>query len=216
MDKIEREINLVDLGFQNFSVEEKRETFMMLDIAMKKYHENGYAITSFDLKDIYYQSNMFGFSKVTRISPTNANDKNDAILKNVVTLANLAFCSYLPMYDLTNGLLNSEVVSKYFDKFENRFVPMDRGYYRSVLVDSIKNKKLPDIPYYYDYIEKVMQNTDLSNSSNSNVRAFMKATEAGRLMTDNNEAAFGTVFYFTCMVSSMLIAFAGLALYFLK
>lgn len=210
---MDRELNLIDIGFQDFTMEEKREVFMILDIVMKKYHENGYMITSFDPKDIYYQNELFGFSKFTRISPLNANDKNDAILNNIIELANLAFCSYLPLYDLSRGLLNNEVVSKYYDKFENRFVLMDRRYYRSVLVDGVMNKKLPDIPYYYDYVSQVMNNNDLSNKNNSNVKAFMKATEAGRLMTDNNEAAFSTTFYLTCMLTSTLIAVLGILLY---
>ena len=216
-DNMDREINLVDLGFQNFSMEEKREIFMILDIVMKKYHERGLMITSFEPKDIYYQNSIFSFSKYTSISPLNSNDKSDAILSNVIELANLAFCSYLPIYDFSRGLLNNGVVSRYYSKFENRFVPMDRGYYRSILVDAFNNRQLPEIPYYYDYIKNVMNNTDLSNRNNTNVRAFVKATEAGKLMADTDkEAAFGTVFYFVCMVTSMLIAFAGLALYFLN
>ena len=230
-ENMDREINLIDLNFNDFSMEEKRETFMILDLVMKKYHENGYMITSFDPKDIYYQNELFSFSKFTRISPLNANDRNDAILKNIIGLANLAFCCYLPLYDLSKGLLNNEVVSKYYDKFENRFVPMDRGYYRSVLVDGVVDKKLPDTPYYYDYVKKIVEsntndrnrkmpfmkkNESNSSSENGNVRAFVKATEAGKLMTDNQEAAFSTVFALTCLVVTLLIATVGVVLYFVR
>ena len=52
-DNMDKEINLIDLDFYDFSVEEKREVFMILDMVMKKYHENGYMITSFAPKDIY-------------------------------------------------------------------------------------------------------------------------------------------------------------------
>ena len=211
-----REINLIDLNFNDFSMDEKREVFMILDMVMKKYHENGYMITSFAPKDIYYQNNLFSFSKYARISPLNVNDKNDAILNNIIELSNLAFCSYLPLYDLRRGLLNSDVVSNYYDKFENRFLPIDRGYYRSVLVDSVINHRLPETPYYYDYIKNVMNNNDLSNKNNSNVKSFVKATEAGKLMTEDREAAFSTTFYIACMLSTTLIAVAGIILYFLK
>lgn len=217
METMERERNLIDIGFQNFSKEEKRNVFLVLDMVMKEYHKKGYMITSFNPKDIYYENQIFSFSKYEKISPVSVNDESDAILNNVISLANLAFCSYLPIYDINQGLLNSEVVSKYYEKFENNFIPIDRGYYRSVLVDSVRTKKLPETPYLYDYIKSVMENTDLSNRSNSNVMAFIKATEAGKLMADkDNQAAFSTIFYLTCMVSSMLIAFLGLALYFLK
>ena len=223
---MDKEINLIDLDFYDFSIEEKREVFMILDMVMKKYHENGYMITSFAPKDIYYQNGLFGYSKFTHISPLNANDKNDAILNNIIGLSNLAFCCYLPLYDLSKGLLNNEVVSKYYNKFENRFVPMDRGYYRSVLVDGIIDKKLPEIPYYYDYVKRIVNNNindktsskkdETSSNGNGNVRAFVKATEAGKLMADNQEAAFSTMFYLACMVASTLIAVGGILLYFLK
>ena len=217
MEAIEKERNLIDIGFQNFTKEEKRNTFLILDMVMKEYHKKGYMITSFNPKDIYYENQIFSFSKYEKISPITTNDESDAILGNIISLANLAFCSYLPIYDIKQGLLNSDVVSKYYDKFENNFIPMDRGYYRSVLVDSVGTKKLPEIPYFYDYVKHVMENTDLSNNNNSNVISFIKATEAGRLMADkNDEAAFSTTFYLTCMVSAMLIAFVGLAFYFLK
>ena len=217
MEAMERERNLIDLGFQNFSKEEKRNVFLILDMVMKEYHKKGYMITSFNPKDIYYENQLFSFSKYEKISPVSVNDESDAVLNNIISLANLAFCSYLPIYDINQGLLNSEVVSKYYPKFENNFIPIDRGYYRSVLVESVSTKTMPEVPYLYDYIEKVMKNTDLSDRSNSNVTAFLKATEAGRLMTEkNDQAAFSTIFYLTCMVSAMLIAFAGIALYFLK
>lgn len=215
-ENLEKEVNLLELGFDNFSMEKKREVFMILDIVMKKYHEHNYMITSFDPKDIYYQNNLYSFSKYTRISPLNASDKNDAILNNIIDLSNLAFCSNLPMYDLNKGLLNKEVVSKYYDQFQNRFAPMDRAYYRSVLVDSVNLKKLPEVPYYYDYIKRVMDNNDLSNKNNSNVISYTKATQAGRLMTDRDEAAFGTTFFITCMLATTLIAVSGILLYFLK
>lgn len=217
METMEREHNLIDIGFQNFTKEEKRNTFLVLDMVMKEYHKKGYMITSFNPKDIYYENQMFSFSKYEKISPINSNDVNDAILSNIISLANLTFCSYLPMYDINQGLLNSEVVSKYYEKFESNFIPIDRAYYRSILVDSVRNKKMPEVPYLYDHITKVMENTDLSNQNNSNVASYIKATEAGRLMAEKNEeAAFSTIFYLTCMVSAMLIAFIGLAIYFLK
>ena len=151
METMEREHNLIDIGFQNFTKEEKRNTFLVLDMVMKEYHKKGYMITSFNPKDIYYENQMFSFSKYEKISPINSNDVNDAILSNIISLANLTFCSYLPMYDINQGLLNSEVVSKYYEKFESNFIPIDRAYYRSILVDSVRDKKMPEVPYLYDH-----------------------------------------------------------------
>ena len=214
---MQREVNLLELGFQDFSADDKRKTFMILDMVMKKYHEKGYMITSFNPSDIYYQNEIFSFSKYDHISPVNANDKNDAVLNNIIGLSDLAFCSYLPSYDLSKGLLNVGAVSDDYDKFENIFTPFDREYYRSVLVDSVKTKQLPDTPYYYEYVSAKIKDVNPSDRSNSNVSTYVKATEVGKLMTDkNNEAAFSNTFYLVCMVTSMLIAFIGLGIYFLK
>ena len=214
---MEREIDLVSLGFQDYSVEDKRKIFMILDIAMKKYHENGYMIKSFMPKDIYYQNGIFGFSEYEHISPINSNDKDEAIYNNIVGLSNLAFCSYLPNYDFSAGLMNIDVLVENYKAYENVFDPIDKEYYRTVLIDSHINKQLPEPKYYYDYVSKKMQGVDLSDRSNGSVRSYVKATEAGRAMADNNkESAFSTTFYLTCMVSAMIIAFIGIGLYFLK
>lgn len=213
---MKEQLNLIDLNFQSFGIEEKRQVLMLLDIIMKKYHENGYMINSFDPKDIYYKNGNFNYKKISKISVLNANSKDDAILSNIINLSNLAFCSMLPSYDLSRGLLNTEIISNRFDRFENVFVPMDQAYFRSILVDSFITKKLPNIPYYYDYVSNKLKNTDLSDRTNSNVISYVKATEVGKLMADKDEAAFGTTLYFICMVCATIIAFIGLIFYFLK
>lgn len=203
-------INLVDLGFKSFTIEEKREVFMILDIIMKRYHERNYMITSFDPKDISYMNGEFNFDKIARISPINTTDKSDAIVDNIVGLSNLAFCSYLPSYDLKNGLLNIDVVSEQFDSFSTIFNSIDRSYYRNVLVNSYKNKQLPDDVYYYDYVNKTEKNNSAKGASTS----LVKATAVGRLYADqDNQAAFGHIFFFLSMVASITIALIGLTMY---
>ena len=95
--------NLNDIGFKSFDYDEKRYSLMLLDMKMKKLHEQNKMVTSFEPNDIYYDDGSFEFGKTTDISPVVANDKNSAILHNIIGLSNLAFCSYLPLYDL--GLL---------------------------------------------------------------------------------------------------------------
>ena len=105
--------------------------------------------------------------------------------------------------------------STQFDKFASMFVSEDRDYYRSVLVDSYKGHTLPSTTYYSDYIIDKEKNNNTSGDKRSN--AYIKATQAGKLYADNlNEAAFGKTFFFACMVTTMIIAFIGLAIYFLK
>ena len=54
------------------------------------------------------------------------------------------------------------------------------------------------------------------NNSTGKSASLVKATEAGRLMTDNNEAAFGDIFFFVTITASMLIGICSLLIFFLK
>ena len=210
-------LNLIDIGFNDYTVEDKREAFMILDIAMKKLHEEGKMVTSFDPKNIYFQDGIYFYKYTADISPVLVDSKDAAVLHNVIGLSNLAFCTYLPNYDLKNGLMNPSVIRSNYRQYESVFSPEDKEYYRSVLVDSFENGNLPKIPYYYDYIANNLKDSDLSDRSNSSIRSYVKATEAGKMMTEQNaESAFSTTFYLVCMVSAALIAFVGLGIYFLN
>ena len=210
-------MNLVDIGLKDYKNEDKREVFMILDQVMKNLHENNMIITSFDPKDIIYENSEFVYTKVSPMSPIVASDKQSAVVDNVIKLANLALCFYLPNYDFNSGLLDPRVLKNNYRAYENVFDPIDKAYYRSVLVDTFTENKIPPILYYYDYVSATLKDSDLSDRNNSNVRSYVKATEAGRLMTDkNSESAFSTTFALTSMVAAALILIIGLALYFLK
>lgn len=205
--------NLLDLKFkQKYDSEDKRYLLMLLSIRMKQYHEQNKMVTSFDPKDITYQDGSLDFEQVKDISPLLVNDKNTAILHNIIGLANLGFCLFLPDYDIANGLLERSVVSDRFNSFVTIFDEIDRDYFKSVLVDARNSGELPAIPYYYDYVVQKEKNDTSKGQSVS----LIKATEAGRLMTDNKEAAFGNIFFFTTIVASMLIGIGSLLIFFLK
>ena len=211
-DTMERSYNLIDIDFAKLSKDEKRQSFIIMDLALKEIHKKNYKVDSFAPSDIYYQDGFYFYDEVTPIN-TNIDKKEDAVLDDIIGLSNLAFCSYLPSYDLNNGLLNGKVVSEQFDKFISIFDQDDKEYYKAVLVDAYKNHKLPENPYYSDYImEKEKNGTSKSDNKN-----LAKSTLAGRLYADDNaQAGFGRIFFLSCMVTSMIIAFIGLALYFLK
>lgn len=206
-----RSYNLVDIDFSKLSKEEKRESFVMLDIALKEIHKKNFKVDSFSPNDIFYQDGFYFYKEVSPIK-SDIDNKDDAILDDIVGLSNLAFCSYLPSYDLNGGLLNAKVVSDQFDKFSSIFDADDRKYYKSIIVDAYTSHKLPEEIYYSDYI----LNKEKNNSGNKHSNAYVKATQAGKLYADKDEAGFGRTFFFICMVTTMIIAFIGLAIYFLK
>lgn len=203
-------VNLLELNLKSFSLEERRQIFLMLDLMMKRLHENDMMITDFNPNQIYFQDGIFMFDKVSPISAYYSDNKENAILRNVLGLSNLAFCSYLPDYRLEQGLLSYDVVHQQFNNFVSCFPEEDRTYYKSILVGSFETKKLPnDTVYYSDHMAK--QNR---TSSNRNGLTYIKATDIGRAFAQNDEAAFGHNFFFMAMVASVCVALVGIVAYF--
>lgn len=205
--------NLNDIGFKDFDSEEKRYSFMVLDQRMKMLHNENKMVTSFEPSDIYYEDGTFTFSKVSDISPVVSDDKNSAILHNIIGLSDLAFCSYLPEYDLSKGLLHPLAISNKFESFIPIFNDVDKGYYYSIFVDAYRNNRLPSIPYYYDYVnEKEKQDTSKGVSN-----SLVKATQAGRLMSEKDgEAAHTNIFLLVTVVACLLLEFVGVVLYYIN
>lgn len=208
-------ISLLDMNFKGFTVEEKRAAFALMDVTMKRLHERNLMVTDFRPNQIYFQDGIYFFEKVSPINAYYSDNKENAILRNVLGLSNLAFCSYLPNYNLVQGLLSYDVIHQNFNSLLTYFPEEDQSYYKSIFIDSYDSKKLPnDIIYYSDHIIK-----QHNNSSNRNVSslAYIKATEAGRAFSklDDNEAAFGHNFFFVTVVASLTVMLIGIILYFL-
>lgn len=204
-------VNLIDINFKNMSVEDKRVAFVLMDFTLKRLHLKNLIVTDFNPKYIYCENGLYYFEKVSSNPYYYANDKEEAILKNILSLSNLAFCSYLPEYDMSQGLFNHDIISEYFDDIATYFPNDDRNYYKSILVDSYKeNKLVGDSVYYYDYIVK--QNKTEVDKGNSS--RLVKATEAGRALANQDEAAFGKDFFFLAMVTSITLLLVGVFVYF--
>ena len=208
-DTMENKISLVDMNFENFSKEKKREAFVLMDLMLKRMHSSNLMIQSIDPKKIIYQDGFYYFENVSPISNYNSENKDEAILKNLLGLSNLALCSYLDDYKLENGLLNYEIISNNFKALETFIPEEDRIYYKSLLVDSYSNHKLPnDTIYYSDYVIKQHN----SSASKSSSLAYVKATEAGRAFAREDEAAFSHKFFLLTIVTALTLALVGILL----
>lgn len=209
---INNRVNLVDMNFKQLSIADKRVAFILMDAMLKKLHDKNMIVTDFSPNKIYYQDNYYSFERVSLISDYYANNKDIAIFSNVLALANLAFCSYLPDYNLSNGMLNFDVICDNFDNFAGYLPEEDRDYYRGVLVDSYKKGKIDGhILYYSDYII----NKKNSNKESSNNLAYVKATEVGKAFASvDNESAFGNNFFLMSLVFSLIIGMIGIIFYF--
>lgn len=206
---MEAKVSLIDMNFEHFSKEKKREAFVLMDIMLKRMHNSNLMVQNFDPKKITYQDGFYYFENVSLISNVSAESKEEAILKNVLGLANLALCSYLEDYKLENGLLNYEVISDNFNALETFLPEEDRAYYKSLLVDSYKSHRLSnDTIYYSDYIIK-HHNTSISKNSSL---AYVKATEVGRAFASYDEAAFSHKFFLLTVVTALTLALIGILL----
>jgi len=204
-------ISLLDMNFKSLSVEEKRAALVLLDTMMKKLHERNLMVVDFRPNQIYFQDGIFSFENVVPIGTYYSDNKDNAILRNVLGLSNLAFCSYLPDYRLELGLLSYEVIHDNFNIFVSYFPEEDREYYKDVFIDSYNNKKISgDTVYYSDYVIKQNKN---SNNSSKNSFAYIKTTEAGRAFAKQDEQGFGHNFFLLTIVASLIVMLIGLVLY---
>lgn len=206
-------INLVDMNFKKLSASDKRVAFVLMDVMLKKLHEKNLMVTDFNPSKISFQDDYYIFQDVVPITNYYADNKEEAIRRNILGLSNLAFCSYLPDYQLSNGLLSYEVISNHYDDFASIFMEQDRKYYKSILVDSYKSNKLPsEYIYYSDYVKTLKNDSSMDKGANL---AYVKATEAGKLLTDkeNKEAAFGNTFFFATATMSLFVLILGIILY---
>lgn len=209
---ISNKVSLVDMNFKQLSVADKRVAFILMDAMLKKLHEKNMMVTDFSPDKIYYQDGYYFFDSISSISSYYSSSKDVAIFSNVLALCNLAFCSYLPDYQLNQGLLNLDVICDNFENFSNYLPEEDRKYYKGILVDSYNKGKVEgNALYYADYVIELGHN----NSSNSNNLAYVKATEIGRALANNdNEAGFGYNLFLVAIVFSLIIGMVGIILYF--
>ena len=204
-------VSLLDMSFKNLPLEEKRVALVVMDVMLKKLHESGYMVTNFSPSNIYFQDGIYSFEKIASISSIVADNKNDAVLNNVIWMSILALWSYNTTP--SNSLVNPLFVSNNFDSFAFCYPNEDKEYYRSILIDSYRSGKLvaPNT-YFSDYV--IEQHKNQSNGNANNNLAYIKATEAGKALTNKDEAAFGQSFFFVSVVASLIIMLSGIVFYF--
>lgn len=205
-------VNLIDMNFKNMSIEDKRTVLVLLDFSLKRLHLKNLIVTDFDPKNIYCEDGLYYFGKVTSNPIYYADNMEEAVFKNILSLSNLAFCTYLPDYDISQGLLSHNVVSTYFNSTSSYLPEDDRNYYKSILVDSYKEKKLiGDSIYFYDYINKKVK----SEAGKGNSNKLVKATETGKSLANNEESAFSMNFFLITLVACVTVLLIGLFGYFM-
>ncbi len=184
--------DIIDFGLVGMSQDYKRSFFYQLDAELKQIHQNGGIVKDFSPRSIYIddETRVPSFRSVYPSSKLyfDEEDKKQAQLSDVQSLAVLAFCVYLAgesgEFSLENGLLRFDVLANHLD-FVKEYVPEeDWEYYQKVFMAFSHE----EIPYYSDYMDQKMSQ---QGRENAHPKVMSRSTAAGRAMASrDNEAAY--------------------------
>ncbi|MDD6224063.1 MAG: hypothetical protein PUB18_03590 [bacterium] len=196
-------LSLLDFKLPLMSMEYKREFFYKLDLSLKQIHIAGGYVNNFNPDSIFVDE-VTKTPSFTAIFPLDQPYSNSDDIKkaNLLWLADLAFCCYLPDYDLKQGLLNPEVVSVRFEDFQEYVPAEDVEYYRSIFTMNYGDPTISP-SYYSDYIQKQLE--DVAKHQSSGI-SYVKSTPIGRAMsTKDKEAAYIHYLFIICVVLSFIV-----------
>lgn len=203
------QINIIDYGISSMSLERKREFIYNLDYQLKYIHDNGGYIRDISPQDIYVdpETNFPYFENIYAVSKNVFQDSEMMKKYNLLCLANLAVCLYLPEYNLESGLLSFDVLSSNFEEIKTFIPDEDISYYRNVLLENDTSL------YYCDYVKKISSDNSMLSL---NAMKYVKSTPAGRAMTEKSgEAGLINYVFITCVVFSLVIlTFAIIFIYY--
>lgn len=203
-------VSLMDMNFKNMPVEQKRAALVIMDLMLKKLHAKNMMVTDFNIHNIYFQDGIYFFSKTAPISSIVADNKEMAILNNMIWMSMVALWAYSD--HSSNSLLAPLYVSNHFANFSFWYPEEDRAYYKSILVDSYQAGKVVGTDIYLS--DHVIKQSKGHSSTNASSLAYVKATEAGRALASMDEAAFGHNFFLLTVAASLVVIMLGVLFYF--
>ena len=129
-------LNIVDYNISSRSVEEKRQFLFNLDYQLKYIHNNDGYVRYIDSSNIYVDTNnnFPYFDDIYSISKGGFENPNEIKKVNLLWLADLAICLYLPDYKIENGLMSLEVLIDNFDRIKGYIPESDVSYYYDILL----------------------------------------------------------------------------------
>lgn len=205
------DINIIDYGISNASLENKREFLYRLDLKLKNIHEQGGYLFEVNPKKISIDpaSGEPYFDEIYTYSPNSYQDFEQMKKLNLVWMADLAVCLYFPEYNLENGLLNLQVLSDNFDTIKTFIPSEDVKYYSDIILNASVNSTLP-FSYFSDYINKKAA----TGNTHSNMIQYTKSTPIGRAMANSdNEAGMINYVFITCLVFALVMLTVLFAFY---
>lgn len=183
--------------------------FYNLDLGMRKLHDNGYYVASFNINSILIQGDFVQFQGVNKFPFDN---KEYFVHQNIYYLSCLAIGIYNDCLDYINPD-NKEMLKTNFESF-SEFIPSDVvPYYKGIIMRD-------STVYLSDYIKSKVQieiqkeQESLGGSFNSSNKSrgastYTKSTLMGKLYSDrednSNISAFIQIFLFPIIILLLAI-----------
>ncbi len=186
----------------NKDLELFKRLFYNMDKEMKKLHMNNYYIKDFNINNILVSGDYIKYTAISLLD----SDKSYFINRNIYYLACFELAIYSECLNYINPD-NKEYLKENFNDFAV-FIPNDfLAYYKGIFVNGSS-------VYLSDYMNikskrEMKDSTSFGNNSNISTNgknmSYNKSTLAGRLLTDDNKAAFIQVFLFPVIIILLAI-----------
>lgn len=199
--RVEKKESLRQYLSYNKDMEEINRIFVNLDNQMKYLHQKGYCIGELNSDSIVLEQSkydtdsnesVFMFSSIVKsLNPT------QDYLSNIVDLTKLAMGAFLSS---ENGFcdysqLSTDYIKKYFSEIRN-YLP-NKEYFEQVITND------NTLNYYSDYVAKKEEGRTRSNSIQKT-----KATQYGKMYTNDEEAAFIQLVFYPVIIISIITVIA--------
>lgn len=195
--RVEKKESLRQYLSYNKDMEEINRIFINLDHQMKYLHQRGYCIGELNSDTIVLENErdnekVFSFSSIVR-----SNDPTSDYSSNIMDLTKLAMGAFLSG---ENGFcdysqLSTDYIRKYFGEIKP-FLP-NKDYFEDVIMSPFASS------YYSDYVV----NMDLGRARSNSIQKT-KATQYGKMYTNDEEAAFIQLIFYPVIIISIITVIA--------
>ena len=170
-----------------------QKLFYKLDSLMKKLHDMGYAVSSFDVSDILVEP--------LKYNSVREDKENLYVHDNIRELANIAIKIYGTDSEKFKEIENVAVTRDNYDMFREFIPSAVEPYYRGII--------LRDATVYLSDFMKAKRDREVADANRElqSGRAIKKSTMAGKLYNDdeNKSAAFTLVYLLPAVVIFLAI-----------
>lgn len=193
-------VNIADYMNNYCAPENKRKVFYLLDKTLKQKHDSGVFMSSYNINSIMISTTDPSVIEIKNCITFDTELREERRKLDILYLSLIAFNSYLPSIEVTNNLLNYDVIKYNFDDFTYIFNNQDVDYYKDLFVNG-------NMTYYSDYINDLNKKV---NGGKSSAIVMSYSTPEGRAMSEK-DAGFANTVLLT--VNLLVVLLVGILLF---